>query len=54
MTVKDFVIPLDKDDLLKNHAGQYSVNEVFPIRAINQALDSEFDNVYLFKIYLFI
>lgn len=39
MAGKDFVIPLSKDDLLNNHAGQYSVSEVTSIRAISQAID---------------
>lgn len=40
MVVKDFVIPITKDDLLRNNAEQYSVSEVTSIRGINQALDA--------------
>jgi hypothetical protein len=37
--VKNFVIPLTKDDLLTSHAGQYFVEEIVPLRMISQALD---------------
>ncbi|XP_077268187.1 CAP-D2 condensin subunit isoform X3 [Temnothorax americanus] len=37
--VKNFVIPLVKDDLLTSHAGQYFVKEVLPLRAISHAID---------------
>ncbi|KYN50528.1 PREDICTED: condensin complex subunit 1 [Trachymyrmex cornetzi] len=38
--VKKFVIPLVKDELLTSHAGQYFVEEITPLRALSQALDS--------------
>ncbi|XP_071628166.1 condensin complex subunit 1 isoform X2 [Temnothorax longispinosus] len=37
--VKNFVIPLVKDDLLTSHAGQYFVKEILPLRAISHAID---------------
>ncbi|RLU17541.1 hypothetical protein DMN91_009776 [Ooceraea biroi] len=37
--VKNFVIPLTKDELLTSHAGQYFVEEIIPLRTISQALD---------------
>ncbi|XP_011062247.1 PREDICTED: condensin complex subunit 1 isoform X2 [Acromyrmex echinatior] len=38
--VKKFVIPLVKDELLTSHAGQYFVEEITPLRALSQTLDS--------------
>ena len=40
--IKEFGIPLNKDDLLKNNSVKYSVNELLPIRGIQQAVDGEF------------
>ncbi|XP_015587406.1 condensin complex subunit 1 [Cephus cinctus] len=36
--ILEFVIPLEKDELLQSHTGQYCVNEVLPPRAIPQAI----------------
>ncbi|XP_012064392.1 PREDICTED: condensin complex subunit 1 [Atta cephalotes] len=38
--VKKFVIPLIKDELLTSHAGQYFVEEIIPLRALSEALES--------------
>ncbi|XP_011702254.1 PREDICTED: condensin complex subunit 1 isoform X2 [Wasmannia auropunctata] len=38
--VKNFVIPLVKDELLTSHAGQYFVEEITPLRTVPQALDA--------------
>ncbi|XP_036138844.1 condensin complex subunit 1 isoform X2 [Monomorium pharaonis] len=37
--VRNFVIPLVRDELLTSHAGQYFVEEITPLRTISQALD---------------
>ncbi|KAG7205865.1 hypothetical protein KM043_007797 [Ampulex compressa] len=39
MMIKNFVIPLNKDELLTSHAGQYFVEEITPLRTISQALN---------------
>ena len=37
--IKDFVIPVNKDELLQSRSGQYVVKEIVPIRLLPQALD---------------
>lgn len=37
--IKDFVIPLDKDELLVNKPGQYFVQNVYSLRLLPQVLD---------------
>ncbi|XP_017876679.1 condensin complex subunit 1 [Ceratina calcarata] len=37
--IKDFVIPLNKDELLQNQPGQYFVQNVYSIRLLPQVLD---------------
>lgn len=46
--VKNFVIPLVKDELLTSHAQQYFVEEIVPLRSLSQTLDG---NV-IHKLYL--
>jgi len=48
--VKNFVIPLTKDDLLTSHAGQYFVEEIVPLRMISQALDGNVVKLIFFFI----
>lgn len=43
--VRNFVIPLTKDELLTSHAGQYSVEEIVPSRTISHALDGNLINL---------
>ncbi|XP_071858144.1 CAP-D2 condensin subunit [Bombus fervidus] len=37
--IKDFIIPINKDELLQSRSGQYFVKEIVPIRLLPQALD---------------
>lgn len=37
--IKDFVIPINKDELLQTQNGKYHVEKIIPIRVISQALD---------------
>ncbi|XP_035722862.1 condensin complex subunit 1-like [Vespa mandarinia] len=38
--IKDFIIPLNKDELLTSHAGQYSVEKIIPPGMVSKALDA--------------
>jgi len=51
--VKNFVIPLTKDDLLTSHAGQYFVEEIVPLRMISQALDGNVVKLIFFFIIIY-
>lgn len=42
----DFVIPLDKDELLRDVAGQYTVENVVSIKHLSQALDGKQKQFY--------
>ncbi|XP_076302628.1 condensin complex subunit 1-like [Lasioglossum baleicum] len=37
--IEDFVIPINKDELLQTRSGQYFVETIVPIRLLSQALD---------------
>lgn len=40
--IKDFIIPINKDELLQNRNGQYFVEKIVSIRVLPQALDGMF------------
>lgn len=37
--IKEFLIPLEKDELLASRAGLYNVEEIVPPAALRQVLD---------------
>lgn len=39
--VKEFSIPLDKDELLRSRANSYSVTDIVPSGSLAQALDGK-------------
>lgn len=39
--IKDFIIPLNKDELLTSHAGQYSVEKIISLGMIPKALEGK-------------
>ena len=41
MTIKEFTIPLDKEELLNSHFGQYSEQEVIPPNRINKEISGK-------------
>lgn len=51
--IKDFIIPINKDELLQNRNGQYFVEKIVSIRILPQALDGMFQKFYIF-LYLLI
>lgn len=51
--IKDFIIPINKDELLQSRNGQYFVEKIVSIRILPQALDGMFQKFYVF-LYLLI
>lgn len=39
--IKDFIIPLNKDELLTLNAEQYSVEKIIPVGMVSKALDGK-------------
>lgn len=42
----EFIIPLQKDELLNSGIGEYKVGEVLPVEKINKEIESKFIENY--------
>jgi condensin complex subunit 1 len=52
MINKEFVIPLDKDELARTYFGDYSYRKVIPLQLINREINSKILIIIIVSIFI--